>query len=142
MNCKERLTKKYNDFYVVKNSISSRAGCGVLCTDVNGDCNRCPLQKAFNKLGEFEDKLENGTLIEVPCKVGGTVFVTPNGKDFYKAKLYGKNENGTYFVEVYATFTGIPLDKPFYDWHINTYTKEEAEARLKELKENARNKTD
>lgn len=86
-----------------------------------------------SRLKMFEDKLKNGTLIELPCKVGGTVFVTPNGKDFYKAKLYGKNENGTYFVEVYATFIGIPLDKPFYDWHINTYTKEEAEARLKEL---------
>lgn len=107
--------------------------CQDICNNTCGDCGSCPIQKCFDRLGELEDKLENGTLIEVPCKVGGTVFVTPNGKDFYKAKLYGKNENGTYFVEVYATFIGIPLDKPFYDWHINTYTKEEAEARLKEL---------
>ena len=55
MNCKERLTKKYNDFYVVKNSISSRAGCGVLCTDVNGDCNKKPLTRPFQSWGYCEE---------------------------------------------------------------------------------------
>ena len=142
MNCKERLTAKcsVNGQFCPKGYCTFDEGGDVFdcenCDDIckeSENCNNCCIQKCFDKLGELEDKLENGTLIELPCKVGGTVFVTPNGKDFYKAKLYGKNEIGAYFVEVYATFIGIPLDKPFYDWHLNTYTKEEAEARLKEL---------
>lgn len=31
-------------------------------------------KEACNKLAELEDKFENGTLIELPCKVGDTVY--------------------------------------------------------------------
>lgn len=30
--------------------------------------------KIYRRLAELEDKIENGTLIEVPCKVGDTVY--------------------------------------------------------------------
>lgn len=31
-------------------------------------------KEAYNRLVEFEDKIENGTLVELPCKVGDTVY--------------------------------------------------------------------
>lgn len=31
-------------------------------------------KESCNKLAELEDKLENGTLIDLPCKVGDTVY--------------------------------------------------------------------
>ena len=30
--------------------------------------------EALTRLGELEDKIENGTLIELPCKVGDTIY--------------------------------------------------------------------
>lgn len=29
--------------------------CGEMCEEKNGDCSECPIQKAFNKLAEYED---------------------------------------------------------------------------------------
>lgn len=99
-------------------------------------CNYRHKEFKINRDGLCDYFKNKSKYIELPCKVGGEVFVSPNGKDFYKAKLYGKNEKGAYFVEVYSTLVGIPLDNPFYDWHFNIYTKSEAEAKLKELNEN------
>ena len=31
-------------------------------------------KEAFNRLAELEDKIENGTLVELPCKVGDTAY--------------------------------------------------------------------
>lgn len=38
------------------------------------DCCNCYLQRLHNRLAELEDKIENGTLVELPCKVGDTVY--------------------------------------------------------------------
>ena len=35
--------------------------------------------KPIDKLADFEDKQEQGLLIELPCKVGDTVFLLMNG---------------------------------------------------------------
>ena len=32
------------------------------------------LYDLYNRLAELEDKIENGTLIELPCKVGDTIY--------------------------------------------------------------------
>ena len=45
------------------------------CDDCDEDCGKC--EKNFNalvRLAELEDKINNGTLIELPCKVGDTVY--------------------------------------------------------------------
>ena len=45
------------------------------------------LIKALYRLNELEDKIEDGTLIELPCKVGDTVWVTiPIGVNKHKIK--------------------------------------------------------
>ena len=41
------------------------------------------LKKAILRLAELEDKIEQGTLIELPCKVGDTVyFIIKSGNEF------------------------------------------------------------
>lgn len=36
------------------------------------------IKKALQRLAELEDKIEAGTLVELPCKVGDTVYVIPS----------------------------------------------------------------
>lgn len=107
MNCKDRLTIKYDGAFAPKECCSiDRNGeadnfndCLNICDEQNFYCDECPIQKCFNRLGELEDKLENGTLIELPYKVGNSTIKSDNGEDVITSK-------------------------------------KEAEARLKELKEN------
>ena len=37
--------------------------------------------ECLRKLAEFEDKLEQGTLVELPCKVGDTVYIITRKRD-------------------------------------------------------------
>lgn len=60
----------------------------VLCNYKNEDCNDSCMRgtckwskKALQRLAELEDKLEQGTLIELPCKVGDRVY-EPNKRGF------------------------------------------------------------
>lgn len=87
------------------------------------------LTKVLNKLAFLEDKIENGTLIELPCKVGDTAMAIIDtlayDNSLQRVKIEGlayivKDENGD------ITFQ-----------HINRLfsNEAEAEARLKELQE-------
>lgn len=148
MNCKERLTIQYDGAFVPKElctidrngDADDCDGCEEVCDNIYDDCEGCPIQKCFDRLGELEDKLENGTLVELPCKVGSDVYVSPNnGKNFYIGTLYGKKENGSYLVFVHHKVGALipyPLENnAFYDWFFKIYSKEEAEARLKKLQD-------
>lgn len=33
-----------------------------------------PIKTLLDRLAELEDKIEDGTLVELPCKVGGTIY--------------------------------------------------------------------
>lgn len=47
--------------------------CG--CNRPNGTCgNYDRFLETYNRLAELEDKIENGTLIELPCKVGDIIY--------------------------------------------------------------------
>lgn len=97
MNCKERLTIKYDGAFAPKECCSINKNgeaddfndCCSICDEQNFYCDECPIQKCFDRLGELEDKLENGTLIELPYKVGnetikfenGEVVITSNSKN-------------------------------------------------------------
>lgn len=37
-------------------------------------CKDCAMQKAFDKLAEYEDLEEQGLLLKLPCKIGDTVY--------------------------------------------------------------------
>lgn len=95
--------------------------------------------ECVQELGRLEDLQQQGRLIELPCKIGADVFVSPNnGKSFHKARLYGKNGNGSHLVMVCdETLTkeekhlvSSPIGRLFYDWFYKIYTKEEAEQAL------------
>ena len=114
----KRLTKKAD----VK-LLDCEYSCGSLHLDV------------VKRLGELEDKIENGTLIELPCKVGDTVWYI---------KSYGF---GRYQVEdmVVAGFNFSRYEDAI--WVVGLYeeqsshiylTKAEAEKKLEELKGGAK----
>lgn len=87
------------------------------------------------KLNELKEKIENGTLVELPCKVGD--------------KVYYVNENSpTPRIEEYVVY-GILLDESRIILHIDYwetimakdvyYTKPEAEARLEQIRKGNNN---
>lgn len=70
----ERLTEK-----VLGNIQLKACGndfCKETCAehDKEKSCNNCPIQKAFEKLAEYEDLEGQGRLLKLPCKIGDTVY--------------------------------------------------------------------
>lgn len=85
---------------------------------------------------QFKDRTR---FIELPCKIGSEVFVTPDrGKHFHKATLYGRDKKGTYLVFVNdrnltdeeKRIVANPCTHSFYGWFLKVYTKEEAKKAL------------
>ena len=82
-----------------------------------------PVHALAKKLCELEDKIEQGTLIELPCKVGDTV---------YKVEREYAYSNDTYFWHIVENHFGLGMLD--YVWGKMIFlTREEAEKRLKEL---------
>ncbi len=88
------------------------------------------IDDALKRLAELEDKIEQGTLIELPCKVGDTVYET-EGVRIYEHKI-----DRIIYVDkmlIYDT-NEIMFDERAIGVSI-FLTREEAEKRLKELQE-------
>ena len=115
----KRLTAKIKngDYgYYGKEAIFPLVGCELVDYE-DGDL----VQKLIDRLAELEDKIEKGTLIELPCKVGDTVYLIEMDWDEDCKSFYYITE--TDFMFQYLDYFG-------------TYcflTREEAEKRLKEL---------
>lgn len=95
------------------------------------------IENVFDRLAELEDKMENGTLIELPCKVGDTVYrITQSYRGNEKITIYTVREiiidkkGVTYLTIALKGASSITckvnVDSVFL-------TREEAEAKLKEL---------
>lgn len=91
----------------------------------------------YKKLHELEDKIESGTLVELPCKVGDTVYEV-----FKEHKPPFIQE--TTIEKIVITEKGFKLRlsrNSFYETAISSLgrtiflTESEAEAKLKELQE-------
>ena len=91
-------------------------------------CGGYATTKALNRLAELEDKIENGTLVELPCKVGDNAvaiidtFCYPNA--IYNVKLKDlayivEDENGDVTFQHITRIFG---------------TEAEAEKRLEEIR--------
>lgn len=89
--------------------------------------------RAYEFLAEIEDKIEQGLMVELPCKVGDTIY---RAKRFYGG--YWIDVNTIVKCEIFEVSTR------FYDDNDNEFdieqigksiflTKAEAEAKLKEL---------
>lgn len=88
---------------------------------------QCDDEKIYNRLAELEDKIENGTLIELTCKVGDTVYQT-EGVRVYESKIKGLiYDKGIYYDCGYFAFDETAIGEVVF------LTKAEAEAKLREL---------
>ena len=101
----------------------------------SGCVSKDAIKEKLTALAEFEDKIEQGTLIELPCKVGDTIYWTSsNNRDIIAAVVnkisFTKYDRIILLVEEKGVGEySIPLV-----WDI-FLTREEAEKRLKELQE-------
>lgn len=85
--------------------------------------NTC-LRATIDRLAELEDKIENGTLIELPCKVGDTVW---------ELDLFSKQKTREIKARNILQILHWIDDESFGKFLF--LTKAEAEQRLKELKD-------
>ena len=98
-------------------------------------------KKALNRLADLEDKIENGTLIELPCNVGDTVYHI-SGKNINEevvAKVDYDIHNGEIDLYNSTIYTNDIYDKEDNFYRLGKFgksvflTREEAEKRLEEL---------
>lgn len=125
----ERLTKRNNDGTAIAPEFADET---YLMQDDHDRFTGYINSPIVDRLAELEDKMENGILIELPCKVGDTVWVVYEDDDreykIYEAKCVGfAFENGTN-IRIVTNFC-------CYDFYRKgTFTdKSEAEQKLKEL---------
>lgn len=95
----------------------------------DGCCRECDYEQVIiNRLAELEDKIENGTLVELPCKVGDEIWWLYNQEDIIKdscKSIAFRTDNN----EMRWFINGTILDGT-----IMFLTKAEAEKRLEELR--------
>ena len=90
----------------------------------------------YKRLYELEDKIENGTLREVPCKVGDTVYFDTYRRGDSIGVQPHKVARVHFVVSIEATSGNLGADIPEWQFGKSIFlTKSEAEARLKELQE-------
>ena len=107
---------------------------GCLSCDLESDCGLCSyFESGINRLAELEDKMEQGTLIELPCKVGDTVYLVHRDKpiiECWTVTQFSVEEAGLWLhirnekllsAVIHSKSRGV------------CFTREEAEKRLKEL---------
>ena len=91
------------------------------------------------ELSEYRDKIENGTLIELPCKVGDTVYALVHNYKIEEMIVYGFEFNCRgYVLNTNGDKGNIHYHYDLYEKSLNIdwfFTKAEAEKKLKELKE-------
>lgn len=85
-------------------------------------------EEVYNRLKELEDKIENGTLMELPCKVGDTLYI------LFKRQWSVANRT-TYWNIQKTKLTYGNMDRVIKEYGEFVFlTREKAEQRLKELK--------
>ena len=133
MEYKRLTSKDKNGFYHYNCTKKEKKDCCLW-----ESCGECYGSKVLRKLGEIEDKIESGLMVELPCKVGDTCYLVFRvlGDMFgfgYKIKkvtidnihYIGNNE--------FLTETG-EYSKYMVKFGEDIFTtREEAEVRLKEL---------
>lgn len=101
--------------------------CG--CNRPNGTCdNYDRFLETYNRLAELEDKIESGTLVEIPCKCGDNAVAIIDTLAYPNAILDVKLKDLAYIVEdENGDITFQHISRIFN-------TKDEALKKLEELK--------
>lgn len=145
----ERLTERYKD-PIVNTVLIKECGdklCKNICDDIEYDCSKCGLEKALEKLADYEDLEEQGLLVRLPCKVGDTVWELCLCDDgnyrIFPMIVKTISEYGTLkqvkkditIWNIYAESDYTYMYKSFADFGKTVFsTKEEAEKKLEEMK--------
>ncbi len=113
---------------------TSRVGNGISVKETSFNDNKS-IFNAIDRLAELEDKIEQGTLIELPCKVGDTVYLVHRDEpiiECWALTQFSVEEAGIWLhirnekllsTVIHSKSRGV------------CFTREEAEKRLKELQE-------
>ena len=149
----ERLTERYKD-PIANTVLIKECGdklCKNICDDIEYDCSKCGLEKALEKLADYEDLEECGLLMRLPCKIGDDVYIIPS-PTVYRLNIINGYEKlnkichqhvGTIVITAghwYATSReeyGVYNEKVLNDIAFGTtwfLTREEAEKKLEEMK--------
>lgn len=127
----ERLTERYKDS--IANTVLIRECgdklCKNICDDIEYDCSKCGLEKALEKLADYEDLEEQGLLVRLPCHIGTTVWDI-YGMDIRENVVSGIEcgKDGKWFLWANEDeWLGELNDLVFL-------TREEAENKLEEMK--------
>lgn len=145
-----RLTEKQSAGYDLK--AMNVDYCEAYCRQQNyNSCRECGIYEAIQKLAEYEDLEEQGLLLRLPCKVGTRIYkivyyldrescgccIDNYGYDC-KCKYYD-DENNTCLNKIIDNERYEIISKQFNFDMISNFgeavflTREEAEAKLKEL---------
>lgn len=103
---------------------------------------RVEILKLRKQLKEYQSKIENGTIIELPCKVNDTVYAVNHSK----YNIRGGSVSEEFVSKIHISYTilvetivnGTWIGKKYFPEDFGDIvftTKEAAEARLKELQE-------
>lgn len=85
----ERLTKWHEDGYIVDNGNISV-----------GDL--------LNRLAHYEDLAEQGRLVELPCKIGDTIYKIPSAVNYKLNVVNGHQENNRVYEQVVCSIKICP----------------------------------
>lgn len=123
--------------------------CNDFCfsVDCEEDCDTCYFGLLHQRLAELEDKIENGTLVELPCKVGDKVYYL-SGKTIREEVVTNVecviNYNEIMLLNSYI-FTNDPDDRDDNCYRLSKLgkslflTKAEAEAKLEQSRKENNN---
>ena len=98
-------------------------------------------EEIYEQLKDLEDKIENGTLIELPCKVGDTLYFIYNRPLADKPNLTPRiHETSNWYFDIDKKGIAISTRNPYgyngkYFYYLGEMvflTKAEAEKKLKE----------
>lgn len=99
------------------------------------------IDEIYNRLAELEDKIENGTLVELPFAIGQKIYCVIAKPRFVKEQYINEFEVDAYSVEKdridiihYIEDDGIHRVYWTYESENVFLTKAEAEKRLEELR--------
>ncbi len=146
----DRLTERFENGQV------GVAGCGKNCKYRYKYCEnaeeRCPVfNEIYEKLAAYEDAEEQGLLLRLPCKVGDTVWVVTSPFNVFDGIEYDENMKDEVYEAFISSVTFYECGEQYRIYakatnhFIGAYfrkcdfgktvflTKEEAEAKLKEM---------
>ena len=130
----ERLTERYKDS--IANTVLIREFgdklCKDICNDIECDCSKCELEKALEKLADYEDLEEQGLLVRLPCKVGDTMYDIV-GKPLriveHKVDAFHIDKKGFHLQIINGVLEKKQEAKVYF-------SREEAKKKLEEMKKN------